>query len=218
MSSEEEKLAKARRDMVAFQLAARGIHHPGLLKAFGEIPRERFIPSGRISEAYADYPIPIGCGQTISQPLVVAMMIQEMNPRPTDRVLDIGSGSGYQTAILAKLVREVYAIERIEKFTDSAIGALAGLNITNVTFCTGDGTLGWPEEAPFDQIICGAGAPEVPKPWLDQLADGGRIVLPVGGADAQTLIVLEKDGPEIRSRQICDVRFVKLIGRKGWPP
>ena len=213
----EEKLRRARREMVENHLRARGIHNERILQAFSEVPRERFIPEGRLSEAYGDYPLPIGHGQTISQPYVVALMVQELNAQPEHRVLDVGAGSGYQTAILARLVKHVYAVERIEALTERAIWALEGLNITNVTLRTQDGSVGLPDEAPFDGIICGAAAPDVPICWIDQLAEGGRIVVPIGGAHVQVLVAVEKRAGTIRRRQICDVRFVKLIGEQGWP-
>ncbi|MCK4602020.1 MAG: protein-L-isoaspartate(D-aspartate) O-methyltransferase [Phycisphaerae bacterium] len=217
MPSEEEKLLTLREEMVARQLRGRGIHHEGVLAAFLAVPRELFLPSQRRPEAYGDHPIPIGQGQTISQPYVTALMLQELDPRGEHRVLDVGAGSGYQTAILARLVHHVYAIERIEALTEQAMTVLAALNVANVTLWTGDGSLGYPEEAPFDRIICGAAAPEVPQPWIDQLADNGRIVMPVGGQETQTVVILEKDGSKIRRREICGVRFVKLIGHRGWP-
>ena len=206
----------ARLEMVDKQLRARRINHEGVLNAFATIPRELFVPPDQFSEAYADHPIPIGHGQTISQPYIVALMIQELDPKPAHRILDVGAGSGYQTAILTSLVKHVYAIERLEELTEKAINTLARLNVTNVTIWTGDGSLGYPEEAPFDGIICGASAPEVPQPWIDQLSDGGRIVTPIGEKNTQVLICLEKHGNEIRRRKLCDVRFVKLIGQKGW--
>ncbi len=216
MTGQEEKLAAARQKMVSRQLRDRGISHEGVLRVFGEVPRERFIPPERRHDAYADHPVPIGQGQTISQPYIVALMVQELATRCGHRILDVGAGSGYQTAILSRLVGHVYAIERIATLTEAAAAHLAELNVTNVTFRTGDGSLGWPEEAPFDGIICGAAAPHVPAAWCDQLADGGRVVLPTGGQDFQTLLVLEKHGQEIRRRHLCDVRFVKLIGRDAW--
>ncbi len=214
---EEEKLSRAREEMVSTQLRVRGIDHEGVLRAFLEIPRERFLPPGKVREAYADRPVPIGHGQTISQPYVVALMLQELAPRSDQRILDVGAGSGYQTVLLAKLAKHVYAVERIADLTERAMNTLAELNVTNVSFHTSDGSLGWPEEAPFDGIICGAGAPDVPQPWVEQLADGGRIVLPVGGIESQMLLVAQKVGKKLRRREICGVRFVKLIGREGWP-
>lgn len=203
--------------MVDRQLRARGISDPDVLGAFEQVPRERFIPADRIHDAYGDFPVPIGCGQTISQPYVVATMIQELGIGPDHRVLDVGAGSGYQTAILAKLAGHVYAIERLEELEARARATLAEMAIANVTFRIGDGSLGWPDHAPFDRIICGAAAPDVPAPWLAQLADGGRIVLPVGTIESQTIVVVEKAGGQTTRREICEVRFVKLIGRQGWP-
>lgn len=216
MADLEEKLAARRREMVRRDLAGRGIRSRRVLDAFAEVPRERFLPPDCRRDAYADYPTPIGCGQTISQPYVVALMVEALDPRPDHRVLDVGAGSGYQTAILARLVRHVYAVERIDELAQAAAGVLAELNVANVTLRTADGTLGWPEEAPFDGIICGAAAPDVPGPWIEQLADGGRIVVPVGGPGCQTVVVLHRLGCEIRRGELGDVRFVKLIGREGW--
>jgi len=207
----------ARRDMVRSQLIARGISDERVLEAFMTVPRERFLPPDRVADAYGDYPVPIGYGQTISQPYVVALMVQELRPQPHHRVLDVGAGSGYQTAILARLVGHVYALERIDELTERTMGVLGGLGINNVTLCTRDGSVGWMEEAPFDGIICGAAAPEAPQSWIDQLADGGRIVVPIGGPEVQTLQLVEKAGTRILRRDLGDVRFVKLIGREGWP-
>ena len=216
MADSEEKLASCRRLMVDKHLRARDIWNDTVLEAFAAVPREKFVPPGHLHEAYADHPLPIGHGQTISQPYVVALMIQELCPQAHHRVLDVGAGSGYQTALLARLVEHVYAIERITALAERAERVLAELNITNVTFRTGDGSLGWPEHAPFDGIICGAAAPDVPDSWTDQIRDGGRIVLPVGGLWTQTLLVAEKLGGHLRRRKICGVRFVKLIGHQGW--
>ena len=202
--------------MVEQQLRARGIRDPAVLDAFAKVPRDRFVPDAHRSQAYEDHPLPIGKGQTISQPYVVALMTQELGPEPHHRVLDVGAGSGYQTAILACLGGHVYALERIDELTRRATAAIAESHFDNVTIRTGDGSLGWPEEAPFDRILCGAAAPDVPQAWIDQLADGGRIVVPVGGLHAQTLIAIDKRGGRVRRRDICDVRFVRLIGQDGW--
>ncbi|MHC4294609.1 MAG: protein-L-isoaspartate(D-aspartate) O-methyltransferase [Planctomycetota bacterium] len=217
MVDEEAKLAAARQKMVSAQLKARGIHHERVLQAFENVPRDRFLPPHRKHEAYADRAVPIGCGQTISQPYVVALMLQELDPNADHRVLDIGAGSGYQTALLGRLVRKVFAVERIAELTERAEGILKEIGVSNVTLRTGDGTLGWDAEAPFDRIICGAAAPHIPEPWIEQLIDGGRIVVPLGGVEAQTIVVAEKIGNTIRRREVCDVRFVKLIGREAWP-
>ena len=168
-------------------------------------------------EAYEDRPVPIGRGQTISQPYVVAVMLQELDVKETDCVLDVGAGSGYQTALLARLAKHVYAIERIDALAERAMTALTDVGARNVTMKVADGSLGWPEKAPFDAIICGAGAPDVPEAWGNQLVDGGRIVLPVGQAHAQSLVVVGKTGGKLHRRRVCDVRFVKLIGKHAWP-
>jgi len=144
-------------------------------------------------------------------------MVQELDLRPEHRVLDVGAGSGYQTAILARLAREAFAIERIGPLARSASAALAELGIRNVTLTVGDGTLGWPEHAPFDRIVCGAAGPEVPEAWIEQLADGGRLVMPTGGPEVQTLVVVDKHAGRTSRRNLCGVRFVRLIGREGWP-
>jgi len=217
MSVSEIKLSELRRQMVNHQLRSRQITDARVLEAFAETPREKFIPENWQHDAYSDCPVPIGYGQTISQPYVVALMVQELAVSSGQRVLDVGAGSGYQTAILSRLAGHVYAIERVEALTERATAVLAALNCHNVMLRTGDGSLGWPEEAPFDRIICGAASPDVPQPWIDQLAEAGRIVLPVGGADVQTLMVIDKRGNEIARRRLCDVRFVKLIGQAGWP-
>ena len=217
MPDPQEKLLAERRKMVEYQLRSRGISDEAVLDAFYAVPRERFVPIGQYTQAYADRPLPIGQGQTISQPYVVALMLQELQARPNHRVLDVGAGSGYQTALLAHLVEWVYAVERIDDLARGAGLVLADLGIANVTLCTSDGTLGWPEEAPFDGIICGAAAPDVPDAWLDQLAEGGRIVVPTGGASVQTVLVVENRRGNLHKRKLIDVRFVKLIGEQGWP-
>ena len=217
MSLSEAKLLELRRQMVDAQLRSRQINDPRILGAFMDTPREKFIPPGWQHDAYSDCPVPIGYGQTISQPYVVALMVHELDVEDTHRVLDVGCGSGYQTAVIARLARHVYGIERIGQLTERATALLRELGLTNVTLRTGDGSLGWPEEAPFDRIICGAASPEAPQSWIDQLADGGRVVTPVGGPDVQTLVVVTRQGDSISRRSVCDVRFVKLIGKEGWP-
>jgi len=216
MPNEEEKLASARRRMVEAHLRGRGIADERIVRAFLSVPRERFVERAYRAEAYADHPLPIGEGQTISQPYVVALMLQELDVRPTHRVLDVGAGSGYQSALLGHLAAEVHAVERIESLASRAQNVLRNLGITNVTIHVGDGTAGLPGEAPFDRIVCGAGAPDVPPAWVDQLVDGGRIVLPVGPRDVQTLLRVEKHGQALRRVELGGVRFVPLIGRSGW--
>jgi protein-L-isoaspartate(D-aspartate) O-methyltransferase len=202
--------------MVEQQLRRRGIRDERVLAAFMDVPRERFLPSERVEEAYADYPVPIGQGQTISQPYVVALMVENLAPQPHHRVLDVGAGSGYQTAILAKLVAHVYAVERLAGLAERAAGTLAELGIANVSFHVQDGTLGLPQHAPFDGIICGAGGPDIPPSWIAQLAEGGRIVAPIGGERSQTLVLIENRAGQLYRRDLCDVRFVPLIGEQGW--
>lgn len=217
MKSKEADFAVLRQMMVRDQLRGRGIHDERALQVMAELPRDRFIGPGHRHEAYEDRPVPIGAGQTISQPYIVALMTQELDVHPDHRVLDVGAGSGYQTAILAGLAKEVFAIERIDELGAQAAEVLEELALTNVTLTTGDGTLGWPEHAPFDRIICGAAGPDVPQAWIEQLADGGRIVMPAGGSEMQVLIAVDRHGDRITRRDICGVRFVRLIGEEGWP-
>jgi protein-L-isoaspartate(D-aspartate) O-methyltransferase len=212
----QERFQTARRKMVETQLRRRGITDEAVLAAMEQVPREKFVPATHLHDAYADNPLPIGCDQTISQPYVVALMLQELEIEPHHRVLDVGAGSGYQTAILARLAAHVFAVERIEELAQRAGDTLDSLKITNVTFTTADGSLGLPDHAPFDRIISGAASPDVPQPWIDQLADQGRIIAPVGASDVQTLLLVIKDGDKIRRRQLSGVRFVKLIGELGW--
>lgn len=216
MASEAEKLVSARRWMIENHLQARGVNDPRVCEAFEQAPREAFVAPEYHGEAYADHPLPIGCGQTISQPYIVGLMLQELDVQPHHRVLDVGAGSGYQSALLGRLAAEVHAIERIETLADRARRTLATLGITNVTMHVGDGTLGLPTHAPFDRILCGAAGPHVPEAWIEQLTDGGRIVMPVGLRDVQTLLRVEKHGEELRRKKLCGVRFVPLIGQQGW--
>ncbi len=203
--------------MVAEQLQGRGIRDERVLAAFHDVPRDLFVPPERRIEGYEDHPVPIGEGQTVSQPYIVAMTIEALALKGHERVLDVGAGSGYQTALLSWLAREVYAIERIDALSVRAAETLAGLGMTNVQWRAGDGTLGWPEAAPFDGICCGAGGPVVPQAWLDQLADGGRLVIPVGGREVQELLLFTRRGDHVARRKLCDCRFVPLIGQQGWP-
>jgi len=230
-----------RRRMVQTQMRERDIRDERVLAALEEVPRERFVPELQRHQAFEDQPLPIGGGQTISQPYIVALMVQELQVQPHHRVLDVGAGSGYQTAVLSRLARHVYAIERLSELADQAREVLRQLSeadaiarktgdrrrflndengasprFSNVTIRLGDGTLGWPEEAPFDGIICGAAAPQIPPPWVEQLAEGGRIVAPIGGEDSQTLLVAQKIEGQLNRRYLCGVRFVKLIGEEGW--
>ena len=208
--------AEERKIMVERQIAARGIHDPGVLAAMLEIPRHLFIPPPHDRAAYDDNPLPIGNGQTISQPYIVAMMTELLHPKPTDNVLEIGAGSGYQAAILSRLVKRLTTIERISTVVDLAGRNLKSLGIENVVVIEGDGTLGYPENAPYNGIIITAATPEIPRPLIGQLADGGILVAPVGGRDIQDLITLHKQGQSIKEVSHGGVRFVPLIGQHGW--
>jgi len=202
--------------MVDRDIAARGIRDERVLSAFRTVPREEFVPEAARLHAYADHPLTIGHGQTISQPYIVALMARELRVRETDRVLEIGTGSGYQTALLAEMASTVYTIERIEELATTARERLDRMGHDNIHYRVGDGTLGWPEEAPFDRIAVGAGAPRVPQPLVDQLAESGRMALPVGGVHHQDLVVVEKRRGKTIETTVCGCIFVKLIGKEAW--
>lgn len=212
-------LAAARRAMVEMQLADRGIRDPVVLRAMGAVPREAFVPPDLVQSAYDDGPLPIDAGQTISQPYVVAFMIAAAAPKSRDRALEIGTGSGYSAAILASIVKEVYTVERIATLAETAERRLVDLGYGNVHVRCGDGTLGWPEHAPYDVIIVTAGGPRVPPTLLAQLAVGGRLVMPVGGERLlQRLVRVSRraDG-SLLEEEMEGVAFVPLIGAEGWP-
>lgn len=208
--------ADERKAMVEHQIAARGIHDPRVLAAMLEIPRHLFIPPPYNRAAYEDNPLPIGNGQTISQPYIVALMTELLHPKDTDNVLEIGAGSGYQAAILSRLVQRLTTIERIGPVADLARKNLKSLGIDNVIVIESDGTLGYPENAPYNGILITAATPEVPKPLIGQLAEGGILVAPVGGRDIQDLITLRKQGRSVIQESHGGVRFVPLIGEHGW--
>ncbi|MCF7854567.1 MAG: protein-L-isoaspartate(D-aspartate) O-methyltransferase [Candidatus Pacebacteria bacterium] len=216
--SRETEARQYREDMVDYQLAARNITDQRVLDAFRTVPRHRFCPpSTPLSEAYADHPLPIGDGQTISQPFMVADMTQRMELKGTEKILEIGTGSGYQAAILALLAREVHSVERIEPLAQTAEQHLRGLHCENVHIHLGDGTQGWPAEAPYDAIIVTAAAPDVPQPLKMQLTDGGRLVIPVGPHHIQQLLVLKRLGDDFEEHSCEGCCFVPLIGKNGWP-
>ncbi|MCA9244674.1 MAG: protein-L-isoaspartate(D-aspartate) O-methyltransferase [Phycisphaerales bacterium] len=206
---------RRRRNMVTQQLRASGIEDTLVLDAMSRIPREWFVPAELIESAYDDRALKIDCGQTISQPYIVARMSELLELRPTDRVLEIGAGSGYQTAVLATIAARVYSIERIAALAEVATKRLNALGLRNVDMHVGDGSLGWPEHAPYDAIIVTAGAPSVPQTLIDQLAEGGRLVAPVGELRDQHLIRLRRTGGRIAREDLLPCRFVPLIGEKG---
>jgi protein-L-isoaspartate(D-aspartate) O-methyltransferase len=211
-----DRFAVARERMVADQIADRGVTDARVLAALRAIPRHLFVPPGSQDEAYEDRPVPIGYGQTISQPYIVALMTELARPAPGDRVLEIGTGSGYQAAVLSRLAGTVYTIEIIEPLAEHARQLLAKLECRNVTVRTGDGYGGWPEKAPFDAIVVTAAPDHVPPALLEQMRPGGRLVIPVGGVnDVQQLRVMEKDARgEVRTRDVVPVRFVPLVRKK----
>ena len=197
--------------MVQQQLKAEGIKDERVLAAMAKVPREEFVPADQRAGAYQDGPLPIGYDQTISQPYVVAFMTEQLRPKRSDRVLEIGSGSGYQAAILGELVAEVYTIEIVEPLAKSAEATLRRLGYNNVHIKVGDGYKGWPEEAPFDAIIVTCAPEKVPQPLVDQLKDGGRMVIPVGERFAQQLFLLEKKNGQLKESVTLPVRFVPML-------
>jgi len=207
----------ARERMVKNQLIARGIKDERVLHAIGKIPRHLFIEEALIGEAYNDHPVPIGEKQTISQPYIVALMTEELELKGTENVLEIGTGSGYQTAILAELTSRVYTVERIKSLLVIARKLLAQLGYDNILFKAFDGTLGWKEFAPFDAILVTAGAPTIPQPLTEQLADNGRLIIPVGDRQNQELIKITRNGETLIKKSLGGCRFVNLIGAYSWP-
>ncbi len=207
----------ARKRMVQEQIIGRGITNPRLLDVFQKIPRHLFVQEAMAVQAYSDGPLPIGEKQTISQPYIVALMTDLLELTSNDHVLEIGTGSGYQTAILASLVRRVWTIERIRPLAMQARKVLDTLHLLNVNIKVGDGTLGWPEEGPFDAILVTAGAPAIPETLAAQLAPGGRLVIPVGDESSQTLLRIRKAADGTLSQETgIGCRFVPLIGQQGW--
>jgi protein-L-isoaspartate(D-aspartate) O-methyltransferase len=210
------KLAERRLRMVEEQIVQRGVIDVNVVSAMRSVPRHLFVPPEREPEAYADEALPIGRGQTISQPYMVALMTQLLRLDVRKKILDVGSGSGYQTAVLCELAGEVFAIERIPELAERSRAVLEKLGYDNVTVVTGDGTLGLPEQAPFDGILVAAAAPEAPRPLLTQLADGGRLVVPLGPVHReQMLTVFTREGTGFRRDEHVYCRFVPLIGEEG---
>jgi protein-L-isoaspartate(D-aspartate) O-methyltransferase len=205
--------AAERERMVQQQLKPRGINDGRVLAAMAKVPREEFIPPQSREASYEDGPLSIGYGQTISQPYIVAFMTEQLRPKPNDRVLEVGTGSGYQAAILGELVAEVYTIEIIEPLTRTAEATLQRLGYKNVHVKAGDGYKGWPENSPFDAIIVTCAPDHVPQPLIDQLKEGGRMIIPVGGSFGnQELYLLEKQNGQLQRRAVLPVRFVPMTG------
>lgn len=208
---------KLKSSMVAQQLIPRNINDKLVLEAFQKVPRHAFVPKELLREAYDDHPLPIGESQTISQPYMVALMTECLRLKGGEKVLEIGTGSGYQTAILGEIAGGVYSVERFKSLADKASGILNSLGYKNIHIKIGDGTLGWEEFAPYDGIVVTAGAPGVPESLVRQLKDGGRLVIPVGsGGFGQILTLVEKSGRGIKVSDICSCAFVPLIGKEGW--
>jgi len=203
--------------MVEEQLRRRGIRDRRVLAAMEKIPRHRFLPDLEDPGAYADHPLPIGCGQTISQPYMVALMSECLELQGPEKVLEVGTGSGYQTAVLAELAAQVHSVERFPTLAESARQALAALGYANVHVHVGDGSLGWEQASPFDGILVTAGAPRVAQPWAEQVAEGGRLVVPIGDRFSQTLSVYTKRRGRLEHQPICGCMFVPLVGVHGWP-
>lgn len=213
---QENEFEQERKQMVQAQLASRDITDKRVLEAFRKVPRHKFVPGRYIEDAYGDYPISIGEGQTISQPYMVALMTQCLQLQKTDKVLEIGTGSGYQAAILAELADEVYTTERISVLSKNAQRVLQKLGYTNIKLKVGDGSLGWEEFAPYDGIIVTCAAPSAPEPLKKQLKENGRLAIPIGGSFSQNLTVIRKQKGVLVEEEICGCVFVPLVGKYGW--
>jgi protein-L-isoaspartate(D-aspartate) O-methyltransferase len=204
------------RERLVETLREKGIRDLAVLRAFEKTPRHAFIPTGLRHRAYEDSSLPIGNGQTISQPWVHARYLELLELTGRERVLEIGTGSGYQTVLLAHLVEQVFTIERIPALLQQARDAVQQAGVRNVSFLLGDGSVGWREYAPYDAILVGAGAPSLPQPLVEQLADGGRLLVPVGDREEQKLMLVQKRGDTVEAKEIAPVRFVPLVGSHGW--
>ena len=207
---------KARERMVETQIAARGIHDERVIEAMGKVPRHLFVDEALRDQAYSDHPLPIAENQTISQPYVVALMTESLELKGSEKVLEIGTGSGYQAAVLAELADRVFSIERHPDLAYRANSILHKLGYKNVIIRVGDGSLGWPDDSPFDGIVVTAGSPKIPQPLVDQLAVGGRLVVPVGDRFGQELILVRRMAEGIKKTNLGGVRFVDLVGKWGW--
>ena len=216
MPISEREFAKQRQEMVEIQIKARGINDQRVLDAMLKIPRHKFIPTELQNFSYDDAPLPIGNGQTISQPFIIAQMTEYLNLKGNEKVLEIGTGSGYQTAILAEIAKKVITIERDEELAKNAKSFLHELRYTNISFVYGDGTKGYEKDAPYDRIMVTAGAPGIPKPLADQLAEGGKMVIPIGERHYQNLYFIEKINGKLKQTALGGCVFVPLIGKYGW--
>jgi protein-L-isoaspartate(D-aspartate) O-methyltransferase len=214
--SDNGELATARAEMVQHQLRERGIRDEKVLAAMEKVPRHRFVDAALRSRAYGDHALPIGAGQTISQPYMVALMTEALGLQGGERVLEIGTGSGYQTAVLAEFTPRLFSVERSPELARAAAAVLRDLGYANVILKTADGTLGWPEHGPYDGILVTAGAPEVPAPLLGQLVEGGRLVVPVGDRELQRLELVTRKGDRVTVRTLVECAFVPLVGAAGW--
>ncbi len=210
--TDDAAFARAREEMVATQIAARGVKDERTLEAMRKVERHLFVPPESRAQAYEDHPLPIGSGQTISQPYIVAFMTEAAGLRGGETVLEVGTGSGYQSAVLSEIAARVYSIEIVAPLAESAAALLKRLGRTNVTVRAGDGYLGWPEAAPFDAILVTAAAPRIPEPLEQQLKDGGRLVVPVGD-DWQELMVVTRRGERLEEKRLMPVRFVPMTGK-----
>jgi len=211
----QTELAQQRAEMVDVQLRGRGIHDERVLRAMEIVPRHEFVPWQLQREAYHDSPVPIGEGQTISQPYIVAHMLQALRLNPDDRVLEIGTGTGYEAAVMSRIVREVYTIERLNTLAEAARNIFDRLGYTNIHTKLGDGNRGYPEASPYDAIVVAAAAPRVPDALLDQLKSGGRMIVPVGSADLQQLTLLTRHDGTFQTQSLDACRFVPLVGDEG---
>lgn len=217
MTDEPTKFSHWRRDMVEKQIIARGISDPLVIQSMIQVPRHLFVSEALVDSAYGDFPLPIGEGQTISQPFIIAEMTQSLTLTGQERVLEIGTGSGYQAAVLSRIVYKVYTIERNNTLYLQTRKLFDRLKYHNIVTRYSDGTQGWKAESPFDAIIVTAGGHQVPEPLVNQLSEGGRLVMPVGGLHSQELLRIEKTSTGIRTVNLGGCRFVKLIGEHGWP-
>lgn len=210
------QFATSRNRMVQEQLINRDIVDPATIKAMSEVPRHLFVDDAMQGRAYGDHPLPIGAGQTISQPYIVATMTQALGLTGTEKVLEIGTGSGYQAAVLSRMCSQVYTVERINSLLARARKIFDKLRYYNIRSKLDDGTMGWPENGPYDAIIVTAGGPEVPGPLVDQLSDNGRLIIPVGDQHVQELQLVQKNEGQVEMSCLASVRFVDLVGEHGW--